>query len=237
MKRNIYKFLTGGLVLGTMLGTSSCLKNNKYYIDFSKVGTTVEMAMAPARAVTPPNALGYSTSLGAGFYLDSVNYSGNDTLPIYVNVASPSVPTTATTATLALDPTDFATYNGILGGVYDIYYYFLGLPAPQSNVITSGYIGIPNADGFQYEILPDSCYTVSSWTVTVPGGQRLAPLNVIVNVNKIDTSSTWIIDSTISNNPIEVLNHNYILPVTIASASQKVSNWKTVFVDVVAVPF
>lgn len=230
MKRNIKLLITGSLLSICILSLTSCLKNNKYYIDFASVGTTVEMAMAPAKAVPPPDAMYYSTDLGASIYVDTLQYSASSqTVPIYVNVASPKVPSSPTSATLELDTAALKAINAEYGGVSEGY---TSLNGPGA------FTFIPAGDGVAYEILPDSCYTVSSWDVTVPADQRLSPLNVTVLPNKIDTSTIWIKDASVAadNNgkpvPYEILKHHYLIPVTIKAASQTVSNWKTVFVNV-----
>ena len=227
MKRTnkINKIISIGLLAICAICLNSCLKNNKYYIDYAAVGTTVEMAMAPAKVVTPPDALTYFASLGLGAYVDTINHSSSSQLvPVYVNVASPQLPGSATTATLILDTASLNLFNSAFGQV----------AAGYSNA--SGYTMVPNSDGVTYEVLPDSCYQVTSWTVTVPAGQRLAPLNVMVNPNKIDTTTIMINDPNISSTPIQMFKHNYILPISIKTASQTVSNWKTVMVNVQVQP-
>lgn len=231
MKRNINKTIAGGILGGLLLvSLNSCLKNNKYYIDFTKVGTTVEMAMAPAKAVTPPDAFYYSVSLGAGCYTDTIQYSGTaQTVPVYVNVASPQVPNTPTTVTLKLDTAALSALNASIGGVYSGYTSQSNTPGIGFDLIPSDSTGNPH-----YELLPSNAYTVTSWTVTVPAGQRLVALNIQVNPSAVDTTTTVGTDG--SGNAVPMLNHNYVLPISIVSASQKVSNWKTVLVNVQVMP-
>lgn len=220
MKRNINKIIIDGVLLGIgMITLSSCLKNNKYYLNFASVGTTVEMAMAPAKAVPPPNAFYYSTDLGAGAYVDTIQYSNSaQTVPIYVNVASPEVPSSATTATLFLDTAALNALNNEYGEVNAGYY-------------NGNFDPIP---GLEYELLPSNSYQISSWQVIVPSGQRLAPLNIQINPSMVDTTTMETVDG--SGNSVRIFKHNYVLPISIQSASQKVSNWKTVFVNIQVMP-
>jgi len=230
MKKRINHILGWGLLIVAGAAFSGCLKNNKYYIDYGAVGTLVELPMAAPTANLPPNIMpgGYDiTDYGA--YTDTVTYVGDTIgMPVYVNVASPDVPGSPTTATLALDQNALDSINGVFGGVFAGYTTQSGY-GPNNYSAGWQYDGNPITN-LTYEALPDSCYSVASWTVTVPAGQRLAPLWVTITPSKIDTTTAMYVDS--QNDTIRALNHNYILPVTIASASQKVSNWNTVLVNV-----
>ena len=55
--------------------------------------------------------------------------------------------------------------------------------------------------------MPDSVYTTTGWDLTIPAGQRLDSMKVTFDFTKLD------------------LNHNYILPVTIESASLPIEQW------------
>lgn len=71
------------------------------------------------------------------------------------------------------------------------------------------------ANNTNYLLLPASDYAISSWTVTVPANQREATLTISVNTSMID------------------LSKQYVLPITIASASgQQISNYNTVLYSI-----
>lgn len=216
------------IVIGFAL--SACLKNNKYFINYAGAGTLIEMPLAAPVANNPPNILpgGYSI-INYGAYADTVTYAA-DTIStqVYVNVASPSVPGSANNATLAIDTAALDSMNVALGGVWPGYTSQTNYgPKNYSAGWTFNFAPIPD---LTYELLPDSVYTVTSWKVNIPAGQRLSPLVVTLTPHKIDTTTTM--QSDANGNPTRVLNHNYILPVTIVSASQKISNYNTVLVNI-----
>lgn len=72
------------------------------------------------------------------------------------------------------------------------------------------------ANGTDYEVLPDSDYSIGSWDLTVPAKQRLAYTNVKIYTNKMDAS------------------HNYVLPLTIVKASLPIENWNHLLINVTA---
>ncbi len=101
-------FFTAGLVILTL---SSCLKSSDKYIDFSKVGTLVELPLA-----------GYLPSTHAAsltvYKISVQTYTASSTasdLPVVVNIASPEPLGKDLTVTLAADPsalTDLKTKIG-----------------------------------------------------------------------------------------------------------------------------
>jgi hypothetical protein len=84
-----------------------------------------------------------------------------------VNVASVNPLSTATTFTLALDTAAVTAYN-------------------NAN-------GLSAADGDNYIVLPAADYTVTSWSVTVPAGQRTAKLNISINTSLVNPSVLYIL--------------------------------------------
>ncbi|MDE3214585.1 MAG: DUF1735 domain-containing protein [Bacteroidota bacterium] len=162
--KNKAKVLISGLILfGVVLSLSSCLKNGKYYTDFSTAGTSVNLPLAAAN-LNGLVAFSYDASVS------SVD------LPVFVDVASPSLPSTSTSVTLALDTAFLSSYN--------------------------------TANGTSFEVLPDSVYSTSGWTLTVPAGKRLDSMNVHLNFSKLDLSGA------------------YVLPITIAQSSVPIEQWK-----------
>ena len=99
MKKKIY-FITTILLSAAVLSLSSCLKDPRY-VDFSKVGTLVEFP------------LGGLEHFGADAVTQTPDTDANGTITLQfaVTIASPTVPTTATTVTLAVDNTIVTSYN------------------------------------------------------------------------------------------------------------------------------
>jgi hypothetical protein len=166
----INKIKTISCLMGLMVvlvSLPSCLKNGAYYIPFSSAAASVDLPLAAST----------SNGITAFAYPPTVT---SVTLPIAVNVASPSIPNTATNVTLALDTAGLSAYN--------------------------------QANGTNYLPLPDSVFTLSSMTVTIPAGKRL------------DTSIT----ATINLAALD-LSNAYVLPITIASASLPIEQWNHLF--------
>lgn len=93
MKKKLY-LLSTILLSAAALSLSSCLKDNRY-VDFSKVGTVVDFPLGGL----------------ANFNSAAVTDAGDTIVKQFaVNVASPNVPTTATTLTLAVDNSVVASY-------------------------------------------------------------------------------------------------------------------------------
>jgi hypothetical protein len=160
------RIISGAGLMAALFSLPSCLKNGAYYIPFQDAAASVDLPLA--------------ASTGNG--VTSFNYPPTVTtvtLPVYFNVASPSLPTAPVTGTLSLDTAGLNAYN--------------------------------TANGTAFTPLPDSVYTVSGWTVTVPAGQRLDSINVTINLAKMDLSGA------------------YVLPITIASASLPIEQWNHLF--------
>lgn len=85
-----------GLLL--VVSLSACLKNGPYYTDFAASSASVDLPLAAA------NSNGVVT-----FSYDATVTS--TTIPVYVNVASPSVLSKSVTATLSLDTAFLNKYN------------------------------------------------------------------------------------------------------------------------------
>ncbi|HEV3224412.1 MAG TPA: DUF1735 domain-containing protein [Puia sp.] len=154
-------------LLVVFVSLPSCLKNGAYYVDFSSVGASVDLPLAAST----------SNGITAFAYPPTVT---SVTLPIAINVASPSLPTKATNVTIALDTAGLSAYN--------------------------------TANGTNYLPLPDSVFTISSMTVTIPAGKRLdTTITATINLAALDLSNA------------------YVLPITIASASLPIEQWNHLF--------
>lgn len=104
MKKNRHLFLKlSVVVVAVMTLFSSCLKENDTYIDFSKVGTLVELPLA-ARS---PNALGYKRVVVPTYTASATPAD----LQVAVNIASPKPLDVALDVTLGTDAAALAGYN------------------------------------------------------------------------------------------------------------------------------
>src|ERR1700730_5887663 len=97
-EKRIYQPLILVLFLAGALSLSSCLKNSQYYTDFSKVAGSVDIPLA---ATTNNSVVAFS-------YDSTVTTTS---IPVYVDVASPSLPGSSTSVTLALDTAYLNAYN------------------------------------------------------------------------------------------------------------------------------
>ena len=109
MKRikNISKIGAGLALFLAMASLSSCLKNGQYYTNFAAVAASVDLPLAATNA-NGVETFSYNATVSSA------------TLPIYANVASPSIPTKATTVTLALDTAYLDSYNTNNGTSYEL---------------------------------------------------------------------------------------------------------------------
>jgi hypothetical protein len=160
-------------VLLAGLAFPSCLKNSAYNVDFSQGGASVDLPLAAANANgVVPFTFG----------------TGTNTFPVYVNMASPSPLSKATTATVGIDSAYLNAYN--------------------------------TANATSYTLLPDSDYSISGFSVTIPAGQRLDSVEVTFNLSKINTSPSI----------------SYVLPFTITQASEPIEQWNHLMIGVTVGP-
>ncbi len=151
---------------GGTVSLTSCLKNSQYYTDFSKVAASVDLPLAATN----------NNGVVAFSYDASVTTTS---IPVYVDVASPSLPGSSTSVTLALDTAYLNAYN--------------------------------NNNGTSYSVLPDSIYSTTGWNLTIPKGQRLDSMNVTFNFGKLDLSQNYILPITISSASLPVEQYNHLL--------------------------
>jgi hypothetical protein len=152
MKKKIYLFATI-LLSAVALSLSSCLKDSRF-VDLSKVGTIVE----------------FPTGGQTNFGQDAETSSADTIIQQYaVNIASPTVPTTATTVTLSVnDPAIISAYNAAYTAV-------------------------------SYLPMPQGSYTVSPTSLTVPAGQRSAVFTVTLYKNQLDPSKSYMLPVAIKS--------------------------------------
>lgn len=84
-------------------------------------------------------------------------------------------------------------------------------------IVDSAYLNSYNAaNGTSYTLLPDSDYSVTSLSLTIPAGKRLDSALVTFNIGKVDTSSAI----------------SYVLPFSISTASQPIEQWSHLLIGV-----
>jgi Domain of unknown function (DUF1735) len=109
MKKNLKSIMSvrGVLLLITMFSVSSCLKNGQYNIDFSQVGASVYIPLAANHANGVVAETYNATTLSAS-------------IPVIVDLASPSPLGTATTLSLAIDTAFLNAYNTANGTSFTV---------------------------------------------------------------------------------------------------------------------
>jgi hypothetical protein len=129
-------------------------------------------------------------------------------------------------------PLAAANSNGVVGFTFQAgsntfpVYADLASPAVLSTstsvtlIVDSAYLNSYNtANGTSYTLLPDSDYSITTLSLTIPAGQRLDSAEVTFNINQIDTSSAI----------------SYVLPFSISAASQPIEQWCHLLIGVTAV--
>ena len=171
MKKNkITKIVTAVGMCFLVFSLSSCLKNGSYYTDFASASASVDLPLAATNGNGPVT-----------FAYDAAQASPS--IPVFVNLASPSVLKTDVTATLAIDTAYLTQYNA--------------------------------ANGTSFTLLPANAYTVSKMAITIKAGQRLDSAIVKFDFTKFDFSQS------------------YVLPFTIATASQPIEQWNHLMLNIV----
>jgi len=179
-----------------VLSLSSCLKDPRY-VDFSKVGTLIELPLA---AFTGPGKL-------APEALPIT--STPQTFNLIVNVAAPKPLSTAVKVTFKLDVDTMTRLNAKLLATFNT-------DSTAYVNDTTGNVAAP-APLIQYALPPSNAYSIASLTTTIPANQRTGALPIVVTTSNYS------------------LTAHYVIPLTIIDASgQKISNYRTIFLNVQA---
>ena len=191
MKQIKNKYFGILLLAGLVFSMQSCLKNNKYYEDFSKGAPAAELPLA-ATYTNKPYGLNWSPDTTTEF-------------KVYVNVASVNVPTSPVSITLGIDQAWVDQYNADQSAAAQ--------QAQQDYLAdTSHHTSDPN---YPYswtpmEVMPDSLYTVSSLDLTVPAGQREVYADVTVKSNKFPPGHNYVLPFTIVKSSIGISSWNHL---------------------------
>lgn len=152
MKKRLY-LITTILLSAAVLSLSSCLKDSRF-LDLSKVGTIVEFPYG-----------------GQVFFGSTQALSGSDTLveTFAVNVASPTVPTTATPITFDVDnPATVTAYN------------------TANPAVT-------------YLPMPSNAYVFTQTSITILANHRDTAMTVTIYANLLDPSKSYMLPITIKS--------------------------------------
>ena len=197
MKQHKNKYFRLLLFAAMIFSLQSCLKNNKYLVDFSKGKPAVELPLAAVNTNDPVLAAFYIQDEPTTYYA-------------VVNVASVDKPTTEVTGKLELDEAWLDKYNVDQDAA---------TKKSQEDYLAKDTANTVDDDDYPadyepYLMMPDSVYSISSLDFSIQPGQRQDSIPIIIKTNKLD------------------LSHQYIIPLTIASASLPISNWNHLMIHV-----
>ena len=156
------KVILGLVLLVAASSLSSCLKNGQYYINFADVSASIDLPLSAANSNGPVE-----------FDYDSTTTSAS--IPVYVNVASPSVLSKAVTATVAIDSAYLTSYNAANGtsyillpsAAYKVSTLSLTVPAGQrldSANVTFDFTKVDITDATKAYVLP---FTITSASIPI----------------------------------------------------------------------
>lgn len=200
MKKKLY-IKTAFLSLVSMAMLSSCLKDDAHYINFAGSKPLVELPAA--------------TGVGAnGGFISSFALpisSSPAQIVLAVNLAAPKPLSSPLTVKLAIDPTVVTNYNSAQAAAYAaaVTQYNSDLAAYNAGTLATKPTA-PSAPTV-YTLMPSDFYTVSSLTVTIPAGQNLVNVPIMITTSGFD------------------LSINYVIPFKIIDGGgQQISNYNTV---------
>lgn len=176
------KLLLMLVLVGSVSLLSSCLKNNKYYVDFGDYKPSVELPLAAKNANKPfPMALNVTG--------EPVDYF------VYVNVASMDKPSSPVKVQLAIDSEYLSEYNSAQDAA---------TKKSQADYLAADPDHTENdndypADYVPYILFPDSLYTIDKMELTVPAGERQAFATLKVKTWQMDFTAKYCLPFTIAS--------------------------------------
>lgn len=191
MKQIKNKYFRSFMIAGMVFSLQSCLKNNDFYVDFSKGSPSMELPLA-AVSGNKPYGLPWSTDT-------------TTTFKVYINVASVDKPSSPVTGTLAIEPTWIDQYNAQQDIIAkSAQHEYLADTSHRTTDPQYPYDWIP------MELLPDSLFTVSSYDLTVPANEREAYADVAIKTDKFEDGHNYVLPFTISKSSINVSSWNHL---------------------------
>lgn len=208
MKHLLNIRFSAAILVAVALLMSSCLKNNKYYVDFGDYDANIELPLS-AKYGNIPFGVNWSPDTSTSF-------------KVYVNIASMDKPKSPVKVTLGIDADYITQYNAD--------------QSAKAAAAQAKYLENPahTVDDPQYpfswtpmEILPDSLYEVM-----VEGNSVTVPFDLTVLTGQRQAFAELLIHS--DRFPV---GHNYVLPFTITDAPLKISNWNHLGLWFISSPF
>ena len=192
MKKNKNRYFRILLIAGFVFSLQSCLKNNKYYTEFSNGSPAIELPLA-AKYANKPYGIPWSPDTTTSFKL-------------YVNVASVDKPSSPVTATIGIDVAWVTQYNAdqTAAATKAQQDYLDADPSHSTNDPNYPYSWTP------MEVMPDSLYTISATALTVPAGQREVFADVLVKSNIFPDGHNYVLPFTITQSSITVSSWNHL---------------------------
>ncbi len=194
MKQNKNKYFTLLIAAAMLFSLQSCLKNNSFYVDFSKGSPAVELPLAAVHT-NQPFAVSFDVSTAPTQYY------------AVVNVASVNKPTSTVTATLAIDNAYLTQYNNDQDAA---------AKKAQADYLAADTTHTVNDSNYPdnydpYEILPDSSYSIPSFNVSIAAGHREDSVPIMLFTDKIAPGHSYILPITIQTASLPISNWNHLL--------------------------
>jgi hypothetical protein len=191
MKPNLNKFTRLMLLSGVILLLGSCLKNNKYYNDFTKYEPSVEIPFA-AKNLNSPIGIDWSPDTTTSFR-------------VVINLASVEKLGSPVTATLGIDKAFIDQYNILQdAAAKKSQQDYIADPSHKTSDPKYPYSWTP------MEVLPDSLYTVSAWDLTIPANERQAYADVLIKTDQLPDGHNYVLPFTITKASIDISSWNHL---------------------------
>lgn len=194
MKQNKNKYFRFLIIAAMVFSLQSCLKNNSFYVDFSKGSPAVELPLAAVRT-NKPFAISFDVSNTPSLYY------------AVVNVASVNKPTSTVTATLGIDSVFLNAYNAAQDAAAKKAQADYLAADTTHKVSDSNY---PAAYS-PYELMPDSTYKIASFDVTIAAQHREDSVPIQVFTNKLQQGHKYLLPLTITNSSLSISNWNHLM--------------------------
>lgn len=191
MKKINYNYLRLLMISGSIFMLQSCLKNNDFYVDFSKGKPSIELPLAATNG-NKPYGLAWSQDTTTSF-------------KVYINVASVDKLNTPVTATLGIDADWISQFNAQQTQ--------LATSAQEAYLEDTSHKKTDPKYPYSWtpmELLPDSLYTVSSYDLTVPANQREVFADVNIKTDKFPDGHNYVLPFTIAKSSIAISSWNHL---------------------------
>lgn len=194
MKYIKIKYLNFFLVAASAILMQSCLKNNEFYVDFSKGSPSMELPLA-ATYTNKPFAISFDVSTTPSLYY------------AVVNVASVNKPTSTVTGTLGIDVDYLSSYNGTQDAAAKAAQKAYLDADPSHTTNDANY----PSDYVPFELLPDSAYNIASFDISIAAGHREDSIPIQVFSDKIAQGHKYVLPLTITKSSIAISNWNHLM--------------------------